>query len=179
MLCETVLNSFTLNTLTYLLTNILTSHVSRSLMVSVGVSALGTTSIHFIEPGVKVNGQYYREDLLMQNFCQTFVNCQTFTCFNKTVRQPKGLVRQLSCWQVTIETPELIPPTLWPPDTPDLNAVDYKVWSVMQERVYKKRIKDIDELRARILTAWDEMDQRIIDAAIRQWLTHLRHSCMH
>jgi len=38
--------------LTYLLTNILTSHVSRSLMVSVGVSALGTTSIHFIELGV-------------------------------------------------------------------------------------------------------------------------------
>jgi len=39
----------------------------------------------------------------------------------------------------------------------------------MQEKVYKKRIKDIDELRARIRTAWDEMDQRIIDAAIRQW----------
>jgi len=35
-------------------------------MVSVSVSALGTTRIHFIEPGVKVNGQYYREDLLMQ-----------------------------------------------------------------------------------------------------------------
>jgi len=53
ILCETVLNLSTLNTLTYLLTNILTSHVSRSLMVSIGVSALGTTSIHFIEPGVK------------------------------------------------------------------------------------------------------------------------------
>ena len=64
--CETVLNLSTLNTLTYLLTNILTSHVSRSFMVSVGVFALGTTSIHFIEPGVKVNGQYYWEDLLMQ-----------------------------------------------------------------------------------------------------------------
>jgi len=36
----------------------------------------------------------------------------------------------------------------------------------MQEKVYKKRIKDIDELRVRILAAWDEMDQRIIDAAI-------------
>ena len=43
----------------------------------------------------------------------------------------------------------------------------------MQEKVYK-RIKDIDELRARILTAWDEIDQRIIDAAIRQWRTRLR-----
>ena len=65
--------------------------------------------------------------------------------------------------------------TLWPPNTWDLNPVDYKVWSVMKE-VYKKRIKDIDELRARILT-WDEMDQHIIDAAIRQWRTRLRHSC--
>ena len=45
---------------------------------------------------------------------------------------------------------------------------------IMQENVYKKRIKDTDELRARILTAWDEMDQCIIDAAIRQWRTRLR-----
>ena len=46
----------------------------------------------------------------------------------------------------------------------------------LQEKVYKKRIKDIDELRACILTAWDEMDQRIIDAAIRvrQWRTCLQ-----
>jgi len=43
----------------------------------------------------------------------------------------------------------------------------------MQEKVYKKRVKDFDELRARILTAWDEMDQRIIDAAIRQWRKRL------
>jgi len=44
----------------------------------------------------------------------------------------------------------------------------------MQEKVYKKRIKDIDELRARILTAWDKMNQRIIDKAVRQWRTRLR-----
>ena len=34
---------------------------SKSLMVSVGVSALGRTSLHFVDPGVKVNGQYYRD----------------------------------------------------------------------------------------------------------------------
>ena len=55
---------------------------------------------------------------------------------------------------------------LSPPNRPDLNPVDYKVWFVMQEKVYKKWIKDTDELRARILTVWDEMGQRIIDAAI-------------
>ena len=41
----------------------------------------------------------------------------------------------------------------------------------------QERIRDIDKLRARILTAWDEMDQHIIDAAIRQWRTRL-HTCV-
>jgi len=54
---------------------------------------------------------------------------------------------------LTKETPNFIPPTLWLPNSPDLNPVDYKVWSVMQEKVYKKWIKDVDELRSRILTA--------------------------
>jgi len=38
---------------------------SKSLMVSVDVSSLGHTSIHCVEPGVKINGQYYRDVLLM------------------------------------------------------------------------------------------------------------------
>jgi len=36
------------------------------------------------------------------------------------------------------------------------------------------QIKDIDKLRARILTAWDKMDQRIIDKGVRQCCTRLR-----
>ena len=48
----------------------------------------------------------------------------------------------------------------------------------MQEKVYKKRIKDIDKLRAHILTAWAKMDQRIIDKAVRQWRTRLRRACI-
>ena len=35
-------------------------------------------------------------------------------------------------------------------------------------------VKDIDKLRARILTVWEKMDQHIIDKAARQWRTRLR-----
>ena len=38
----------------------------------------------------------------------------------------------------------------------------------------KSRIKDIDELRSRILTAWDELNQSVIDTAVKQWRTCLR-----
>ena len=39
---------------------------SRSLKVSVGVSKLGFTDLIFVDPGVKVNGSYYRDVLLSQ-----------------------------------------------------------------------------------------------------------------
>jgi len=35
---------------------------------------------------------------------------------------------------LSTETPAFIPPTLWLPNSPDLNPVDYKVWSVLQEQ---------------------------------------------
>ena len=46
-----------------------------------------------------------------------------------------------------------IPPNLWPPNSPDLNPVDYKIWGLMQEKVYRTKIRDIEELRARIVNA--------------------------
>jgi len=39
---------------------------SRSVMASVGISALGHMSIQFVDPGVKVNGDYYHNVLLRQ-----------------------------------------------------------------------------------------------------------------
>jgi len=35
-------------------------------MVSVAVSKMGVTELMFVDPGVKVNGQYYRNVLLSQ-----------------------------------------------------------------------------------------------------------------
>jgi len=55
-----------------------------------------------------------------------------------------------------------------------LNPVGYKVWSVLQEQVYKVNVNDVDELHQHIQTVWDEFDQRIIDKTIKQWRTHLR-----
>ena len=73
-------------------------------------------------------------------------------------------------------TPDFIPPTLWPPNSPDLNPVDYKIWSAMEERVYRSKVRDVEDLRGRILQAWDELDQRIIviDKAVGEWRKTLR-----
>jgi len=39
------------------------------------------------------------------------------------------------------ETADIITPDLWPPNSPDLNTVNYRIWEVLQERVYRKSDK--------------------------------------
>ena len=59
---------------------------------------------------------------------------------------------------------------MWPANSPDLNPVDYRIWAVMQERVYRTPIRDVAELRQRRLVAtWTEFQQNIVDEAIEQW----------
>ena len=41
------------------------------------------------------------------------------------------------------ETPDFIGPDLWPPNSPDLNSVDYKIWGVMQQHVYERRMNNV------------------------------------
>jgi len=45
---------------------------------------------------------------------------------------------------------------------------------VVVEKVYRRHVKDMSELRERIVAAWNELDQRIIDSVVSQWRTHLR-----
>ena len=68
------------------------------------------------------------------------------------------------------ETPQFITPLVWPPNSPDLNPVDYSVLSVLQEKAYKTRITDIDDLKHRIRTEWAKLDHA---AAVRQWRRRL------
>ena len=72
------------------------------------------------------------------------------------------------------ETPDFITPLLWPPNSPDLNPVDYKVWSVLQERVYQTRIRDVSHLKERLVEEWDKFDQSIVDRAVKQWRQRLK-----
>jgi len=46
---------------------------------------------------------------------------------------------------VKAETPYFIPPEMWPPNSPDLNPVDYSIWDIFQGRVYRSRIHDVHE----------------------------------
>ena len=53
----------------------------------------------------------------------------------------------------------------------DLNPVDYQIWRKLQERVYRSRNHDVDQLKLRLIEDcqdWEHFRQVFIDEAIRQ-----------
>src|SRR6218665_4221549 len=97
------------------------------------------TELFLVEPGVKVNGKYYQE-------CP--VDGEDVACDledgkrllhlpagqRPTAHRAKDTIALLRC-----ETLSFIGPELWPANSPDLNPVDYRIWGLIQERVYSTR----------------------------------------
>src|SRR6218665_2096176 len=59
------------------------------------------------------------------------------------------------------ETPSFIGLELWPANSPDLNPVDHRIWGQigLQERVYQTAIRNIYELKERLIVVWAELKQ--------------------
>lgn len=146
---------------------------SKSLMVSVAVSKLGCTELIFVEPGAKVDAAYYRDVLLSQSMLpairQLAGDAYVFQQDSAPAHRARSTVEFLRN-----ETPDFISPDLWPLNSPDLNPVDYKIWGCMQERVYKKPICDMAELKQRLVKVWAALEQTIVDEAIDQWRKRLK-----
>lgn len=149
------------------------STFSKSVMVSVAVSKLGYTGLIFVEPGVKVNGAYYRDVLLKKEMLPAIRSIAGELFIFQQDSAPAHRAHETVAL-LARETPRFIGPDLWPPNSPDLNPVDYKIWGLMQERVYKSPIKDMNELKQRLIETWSTMQQSLIDEAIDEWRKRLR-----
>jgi len=92
-------------------------------MVSVAVSLLGTTELMFLEPGAKINGAYYRDVLLGQHLLPAIRSVAgDFFTYNAPAHRAGNTVEFLSR-----NTPDFISPLPLPPNSHDLNPVDYEV----------------------------------------------------
>jgi len=100
--------------------------------VSVAVSKLGCSPLFFVEPGVKVNGHYYRDVLLKQQMlpvmCRIAGDTYVFQQDSAPAHRARDTVQLLQQ-----EITELIVPHLWPPNSPDLNPVDYHTGTTLRD----------------------------------------------
>ena len=112
-------------------THVRRSAFSETVIVSVGVSKLGCTElVFFVDPEVKINSVYYHDVLLMQKLLPVIRQISGSEFVFQQDSAPAHRVHQ-TIELIHRETPDFISPEQWPPNSPDLNPVDYKIWASM------------------------------------------------
>jgi AraC-like DNA-binding protein len=150
-------------------------HFSRNVMVSVAISKMGKSRIVVIEPGAKVNSQYYCQHVLGDGLLPDIrAICQHHTWTLQQDGAPSHTAKNTMEY-LRRENISFIEPDMWPPNSPDLNPVDYAVWGALQQMVYRRRsFTTVDQLKETIVTEWTKLSQRFIDRAIDQWRRRLQ-----
>jgi transposase len=139
---------------------------SPHVMVSAGVCHSGKGRLHFIADKAKVNAKYYVEELLpmLVEDCENLMP-QDFI-FQQDGAPAHGA--KLSQDWISVNCPDFIEKDSWPPNSPDLNPLDYHVWGAMLEKFNKlnPKPKNIEELKRALQEIWDDLPQAAIIKAI-------------
>lgn len=153
------------------------SRFSKKVMVSAGISWNGKTNIHIIEPGpnAKVDSNAYCH-LLAERLLP---DCRQLYPDNDYTFQQDGATSHTSNLSQNFlmqNTPNFIKKNQWPPESADLNPMDYSVWDLLSEKVYRGRTTPftMDELKAKIVECWQEITVDQIRAVISSWKKRLR-----
>lgn len=129
----------------------------QSVMVWAGICASGKTPLVFVDQGVKINQQVYQRDILLDVVLPW--SQQHFGDTEWTFQQdsaPAHRAKMVQEW-CRAHFPQFIKSTEWPPYSPDLNPMDYSIWSILEARVCAVRHQNLESLRRALLREWDKI----------------------
>lgn len=144
------------------------------LMVSAGVCFGGKGKLHFVEEKAKVNAAYYLDKLLPM----LINDCKQLLPLGFTFQQdgaPAHTARVTQDW-LEANCNDFIAKDEWPPNSPDLNPLDYHVWGAMLEAFHKLHPKPntISGLKCVLQKIWEELPQEPIDKAVLKFRARLQ-----
>ena len=121
-----------------------------------------------------MNGTYYRDNFLAKKLL-SLRHIPDIKGWGFVFQQNGALAHRARDTVAFMErkVPHFISPTLWPPNSPDLNPVNYDIWSVLQEKVYRSTIANVSELDMRLINERGRFVQSIVYGAIGQWRRRL------
>src|SRR5215469_16102170 len=135
-------------------------------MVSAGVCFRRKGRLQFVPDKTKINAGYYTADLLPK----LIQDCKQLLEGDFVFQQdgaPAHAARQTHEW-LGANTPDFIGKDEWPPNSADLNPLDYCVWGMMLEAYKKHKPKPTNksELQTVLQIIWDNLSQDPIDKAL-------------
>ena len=126
-------------------------------MASGYVSKIGKGKLIFLEEGAKVNARYYQQILR-----EHLIEIQQLSGNRPYTLQQDGATSHTAPATITFieqSVPDYIEKDNWPSNSCDRNPLDYSIWGVMDQRVYKdiRVFETVNELKAKVQREWDSL----------------------
>ena len=139
-----------------------------SVMVWAGVMSCSLeTPLIFIEEGVKINQHVYLGLLRDQVFpwVQSTIGDCGLTLQQDGVTSHSAKMVQSFCKE---HFKGFWPNNLWPPSSPDLNPMDFGIWSILEQKVCTITHKSVDSLKRALVKSWDKICEETVHATCSQ-----------
>lgn len=144
-------------------------HHPASVMVWWGVSWKGVTKLHFCENGVKTSAVVYQNQVLdkvVRPLGEEMFNGEHWVYQQDSA--PAHKARSTQAW-LSENVPEFIAAQDWPSASPDLNPLDYRLWSELEAMACRTRHPSLDSLKRALVKAVASFPMDKVRAAIDDW----------
>lgn len=135
-------------------------------MVSAGICFEGKGRLLFVEEKAKISASYYINNLLPK----LVEDCHTLLGDDFTFQQDGAPAHGAKATQEWLgeHCTDFIDKVSWPPNSPDLNPLDYSIWGAMLEKFHKLNPKpqNLVELKAVLQTIWDDLPLETIRKSV-------------
>ena len=135
------------------------SNFASSVMVWAGICATGKTPLVFIEKGVKVTAKVYQDQILkdvLAPWARNHFGNQDWTLQQDWAPSHSAKTTIALCKELF---PNIWEKDIWPSYSPDLNPMDYSVWSILEKKVCSTRKNSLESLKEGLQRAWDEITE--------------------
>ena len=69
--------------------------------------------------------------------------------------------------------PAFITPSEWPPYSPDLNPMDFSIWSILERKVCCIRQPSVEVLKRRLTYEWNQILQEVLRTSCENFIKRL------
>lgn len=150
------------------------THHPGSVMVWAGVSWWGKAPLHFVERGVKVKAKNYLDDVLepiVRPLNQSLFNGEDWTFQQDSA--PAHKAKMVQNW-LHNNIPDFISTSEWPSASPDLNPLDYAIWSNLEAKVCAKPHTSVEALKNSLTMEWEKLSMKSVRTCIEEWRPRLQ-----
>ncbi|GBO19207.1 hypothetical protein AVEN_185153-1 [Araneus ventricosus] len=139
-----------------------------------GLSTNGITKPRFVQPGAKINSEYYIQKILKpflkDDYCRLYPNGDAVFLQDSAPSHVSRVTQKF----LTDQQVQFLGPQKWMPYSPDVAPCDYFLWGHLKNKLNKRRVSTLRSLQKALREEVKKIPQEMILRALKSWLKHCR-----